>query len=269
LHIHQPVPVSIREVLAVCDRVTTGSLHFKTQPERKPHPASLSLIQKGCSYGLLTGKEALIRAVYNHNGISQDFVALPSHFGPSLQHEGLLGYVIEAQPANACHPIEAPPSLNGSFIAFIALIRRYDCPFTTKVLHAQRAGYQGAIVHNVNSQALVTMLSDNEDIKQQVTIPSLFIAESASTQLRRIFHYDHTAYVILIPECHWLSCWDVRHNCPSNPPTPKPGIPNQSFPCLPMRCHFLNNVHFLLFCLMLVIWIVALFVLCCAVSNNF
>ncbi|XP_061457812.1 E3 ubiquitin-protein ligase ZNRF4-like [Rhineura floridana] len=207
--------------------------------------------------------EALIRAVYNHNGISQDFDALPSHFGPSLHREGLLGYLMEARPANACQPIDAPPSANGSFAAFIALIQRYDCPFTTKVLHAQRAGYHAAVVHNVDSQALVTMLSEKENMKEMVNIPSLFISESASTQLRRIFHYDPTAYLILIPECHWLSCWDVRYSCQSNPQTSRQGLPKQTFPCFQTHCHLFSHIHYLLFGLTLVIWGVALYVLCC------
>lgn len=155
----------------------------------------------------LPTKEAIIRAVYNHNGISQDFEALPSQFGPLLHHEGLLSYVVEARSPNACQPIGAPPTFTSSFIAFIALIRWYNCSFTTKVLHAQQAGYHAAIVHNVNAETLITMLSDRAEMKQQISIPSWFISESASIQLKRLFHYDQTAYVILIPESHWLSCW--------------------------------------------------------------
>ncbi|CAI5798877.1 Hypothetical predicted protein [Podarcis lilfordi] len=211
----------------------------------------------------IPSNDALIRAVYNHNGISQDFDALPSHFGPSLHREGLLGHLVEAKPANACQPIDTPPPANSSSTAFIALIQRYDCPFTTKVLHAQQAGYHAAIVHNVDSQALVTMLGENEAVKESVSIPSLFISESASTQLRRIFHYDQTAYIILVPECHWLSCWDAEPNCQSHPQRSRQGLLKQTFPCLPTRCRLFNGIHYLLLGLTLVIWVVALYVLCC------
>ncbi|KAH0625833.1 hypothetical protein JD844_034131 [Phrynosoma platyrhinos] len=211
----------------------------------------------------ISPNDALIRVVYNHNGISQDFEALPSHFGPQLYREGLLGYLVEAKPANACHPIRAPPPSNGSSVAFVALIQRYDCSFTAKVLQAQKAGYHAAIIHNVNSQALVTMLSENEDAKGQVGIPSVFIGESASTQLKRIFHYDPTAYIILIPDCHWLSCWDSRHTCQTYPQKARQVLPKQTFPCLPSQCHLFSSVHYLLLGLTLMIWMVALYVLCC------
>lgn len=208
----------------------------------------------------LTTNEALIRAVYNHNSISQDFEALNSDFGPVLQSEGLLGYLIEAKPANACQPIKAPPLTNSSSVAYVALIQRNDCSFTTKVLHAQQAGYQAAIIHNVNSQALVTMLG-KEDVQHQVNIPSVFIGESASTQLKRIFHYDRTAYVILIPECHWLSCCDLQHNCQLRLPPMRPRHLKQAWPCMSTHSHIFGNTPYLFIGFTLGIWILAFYIL--------
>ncbi|KAL8177846.1 UNVERIFIED_CONTAM: hypothetical protein K2H54_021456 [Gekko kuhli] len=207
-------------------------------------------------------KAALIRAVYNHNGISQDFKAMASDFGPVLYHEGLLGYLIAARPANACHPLKPPPSSNDSIDAFIVLIERYNCSFTTKVLHAQQAGYQAAVVHNAHSDKLVTMISENEAEKQTVAIPSLFIGASSATQLKRIFHYDPTAYLILVPEYHWLFCSDVTgYSCQSHPQKSRLGTPRQNFSCVPSQC--ICEVHYLLFGLMLMVWIAALYSLCC------
>uniref|UniRef100_A0A674I5I5 PA domain-containing protein n=1 Tax=Terrapene triunguis TaxID=2587831 RepID=A0A674I5I5_9SAUR len=104
-------------------------------------------------------------------------------------HEGLMGYLIEAMPANACEPIEGPPASSNSSEAFIALIRRSDCPFGVKVLHAQQAGYQAAVVHNVNAEHLVNMVTDDKEIRQQIAIQSVFTGESAYMHLRRASHW--------------------------------------------------------------------------------
>ena len=77
-----------------------------------------------------------------------DFADLPALFGVPLAPEGVRGYLMEARPANACHPIEGPRPGNGSLGA-VVLIRRYNCTFDLKVLHAQRAGFQAAIVYKI------------------------------------------------------------------------------------------------------------------------
>lgn len=62
--------------------------------------------------------------------------------------------VVYADPPTACHKIQAPPNntkYNGNWIV---LIRRYNCSFEIKVRMAQQAGYDAAIVHNVNGNEL-------------------------------------------------------------------------------------------------------------------
>uniref|UniRef100_A0ACB8F2C3 Uncharacterized protein n=1 Tax=Sphaerodactylus townsendi TaxID=933632 RepID=A0ACB8F2C3_9SAUR len=210
-----------------------------------------------------SSKGALIRAVYNHNGISQDFEAMDSDFGPMLHHTGLLGYLIEAKPANACNPLKPPPPSSDSITAFIALIQRYDCSFATKVLHAQEAGYHGAIIHNNRSEHLVTMVSENKDESQRVVIPSLFISKSSSTQLKRIFHFDPTAYLILIPESHCLFCSDLTgYNCQSPPQKSELGTLRQTTRC-GLGLYYFIKAYYHLIVLLLTVWIVALYALCC------
>uniref|UniRef100_A0A670KI15 PA domain-containing protein n=1 Tax=Podarcis muralis TaxID=64176 RepID=A0A670KI15_PODMU len=125
---------------------------------------------------------AFIRAVHSHDSPSLDFRALPALFGPLLPTEGLTGSLVEASPANACLPIEGPPNASS---AFIVLIRRYNCSFTTKVLHAQQAGFHAAIIYNVDSQTLVSMVREPDTV-HHIRIPAVFTTDVASRILKRL-----------------------------------------------------------------------------------
>ncbi|XP_037679918.1 E3 ubiquitin-protein ligase ZNRF4 [Choloepus didactylus] len=160
---------------------------------------------------LVTPTQAVVRAVLNGNSSTVDFADLPALFGMPLAPEGLRGYLMEAKPPNACQPIEGPRLGNGSLGA-IALIRRYDCTFDLKVLHAQRAGFEAAIVHNVRSDDLVRMAHVYEDLRRQIAIPSVFVGEAASQDLRVIVRCDRSAHVLLLPDyppCPDLNCHPV------------------------------------------------------------
>nr|XP_056723606.1 E3 ubiquitin-protein ligase RNF167-like [Euleptes europaea] len=127
--------------------------------------------------------KGLLRAVCSHNCSDPDFGALPALSDPPLPTEGLAGRLVEARPKNACHPIKGPPNSSFSSSAFIALIHSSNCS-ATKVLHAQRAGYQEAAVHNVNPQSLERMAS-KADAEQKIHIPSMFTADGASSTLKQ------------------------------------------------------------------------------------
>ncbi|XP_062975444.1 E3 ubiquitin-protein ligase RNF167-like [Elgaria multicarinata webbii] len=139
---------------------------------------------------------AFIHAVCSHNSTTFDFGALPALFGPPLPARGLTGFLIEAMPADACQPIEGPPNTSS---IFVALIHRHDCSFATKVLHAQQAGFRGAIVHNVDSQTLVNMVSE-VSIQRHVHIPSVFTADVASKILKQLHRSGELSSVVLVPE---------------------------------------------------------------------
>uniref|UniRef100_A0A671ECP4 Ring finger protein 13 n=1 Tax=Rhinolophus ferrumequinum TaxID=59479 RepID=A0A671ECP4_RHIFE len=104
---------------------------------------------------------------YNFENASQTFDDLPARFGYRLPAEGLKGFLINSKPENACEPIVPPPLKDNSSGTFIVLIRRLDCNFDIKVLNAQRAGYKAAIVHNVDSDDLISMGSNDSKYRSQ------------------------------------------------------------------------------------------------------
>uniref|UniRef100_I3J907 RING-type E3 ubiquitin transferase n=1 Tax=Oreochromis niloticus TaxID=8128 RepID=I3J907_ORENI len=115
-----------------------------------------------------------------------------------------MGVLVASHPANACTTIDPPPPLPPSFNAtttkFVVLIKRYDCNFDIKVLNAQQAGYDAAIIHNVYSEILLNMNYSNETIAEQINIPSVFTSYYASHILRNDIIPEQGAYVILRPE---------------------------------------------------------------------
>ncbi|XP_073182597.1 E3 ubiquitin-protein ligase RNF167 [Lepidochelys kempii] len=165
-------------------------------PERAFPSPVMALLLRTCL--LLPPADAYIHAVRDHNA-SMDFSDLPALFGALLPREGLVGYLVEAKPSNACQPIEGPPDSSNA-TRFIALIRRYECNFDIKVLHAQQAGFDAAVVHNTGSNKLLNMAWNDERIREQIAIPSVFVGETASDYLRSKFSYEKGAHIILIPE---------------------------------------------------------------------
>ncbi|KAM5153459.1 E3 ubiquitin-protein ligase RNF13 isoform 4-T5 [Callospermophilus lateralis] len=137
---------------------------------------------------------------YNLENASQTFDDLPARFGYRLPAEGLKGFLINSKPENACEPIAPPPLKDNSSGAFIVLIRRLDCNFDIKVLNAQRAGYKAAIVHNVDSDDLISMGSNDIDVLKKIDIPSVFIGESSASSLKDEFTYEKGGHIILVPE---------------------------------------------------------------------
>ncbi|NXD82976.1 RNF13 ligase, partial [Halcyon senegalensis] len=137
---------------------------------------------------------------YNLENGTQTFDDLPARFGYRLPAEGLKGFLINSKPENACEPIAPPPLKDNSSSAFIVLIRRLECNFDIKVLNAQRAGYKAAIVHNVDSDDLISMGSNDIEVLKKIDIPSVFIGETSANALKEEFTYEKGGHVVLIPE---------------------------------------------------------------------
>ncbi|XP_068457372.1 E3 ubiquitin-protein ligase RNF167 [Clinocottus analis] len=156
-----------------------------------------------CSILVPSPTQAYIYAHYS-NMTSMLFEDLPALFGAPLPKDGLMGVLMVSSPLNGCTTIDPPPPLPPSFDAnttkFIALIRRYECNFDIKVLHAQRAGYSAAIIHNMYSDKLLNMNYSNDTIAEEIEIPSVFTSYYASQILRNFIIPEQGAYVILKPE---------------------------------------------------------------------
>lgn len=146
---------------------------------------------------------AYILANYS-NTTSMLFEDLPALFGDTLPKEGLMGILVVAHPLNGCTPMDPAPPLPPIFDAnttkLIALIRRYDCNFDIKVLHAQQAGFAAAVVHNMYSDTLLNMNYSNDSIAEEINIPSVFIGYYASQVLKNFIIPEKGAYVILKPD---------------------------------------------------------------------
>ncbi|XP_018618489.1 E3 ubiquitin-protein ligase RNF13-like isoform X2 [Scleropages formosus] len=139
-------------------------------------------------------------SVYSFDNKTENFEDLPARFGYKLPSEGLKGFLIGAKPENACEPIDPPPSSSNLSGAFIVLIRRFDCNFDIKVLNAQKAGYKAAIVHNVDSDDLISMGSDDLYVLKQIDIPSVFVGEDTANSLKQDYMYEKGGHIILMPD---------------------------------------------------------------------
>lgn len=149
--------------------------------------------------------EAFGHVAYNDSSKCVVYKALPACFGPQLPAEGLAGYLMRAIPPNACHAIENPPAPRKASEKYIALIQGCGCSFAEKVLHAQQAGYQAAVVYNVDSEQLITMTSDDKEIQQQIEIPSLFTGESVSLHMEKTSQCEKGAYIRLLPPKYYFA----------------------------------------------------------------
>ncbi|KAG7199477.1 hypothetical protein KM043_014099 [Ampulex compressa] len=119
---------------------------------------------------------------------------MPARFGGIIPSEGIKGMVVYADPPTACHKIHGPPNDTNYEGNWVALIARYNCSFEIKVRMAQQAGYDAAIIHNVNSNELEKMSANNSI---GILIPSVFVSEITGLILRESYLYDQLYFVLI------------------------------------------------------------------------
>lgn len=119
---------------------------------------------------------------------------MPARFGQGVPDEGLLGYLIPAEPITACSPLKGPPTMPDHpdipTLGWIALIRRSgvvdpECTFEDKVRAAMEANFSAAIVYNHAEDELIPMGGSDSGL-----IPSVFLTHSDGEKLRQHYTYS-------------------------------------------------------------------------------
>jgi len=118
---------------------------------------------------------------------------LPARFGSGLPDEGLVGFLVVAEPVTACTPIKPPPDVKPHVenVHWVALIRRSDsnegeeCTFQQKIQHAMLANFSAAIVFNYKDDVLIPMGGDRDDV-----IPSVFVGHTDGSKMMDHYTYE-------------------------------------------------------------------------------
>lgn len=132
-------------------------------------------------------------------------------FGPAIPDNGITGYAVKADPEDGCSPMAPPPNatkFHGWTQTFIAVIRRSrregdlpplysNCTFDVKVLNAQLAGFNAAIVYNWDSEHVFEM--SGGPLSSMVRIPSVFVASSSGLAIIQQYSYEKNFTLTILP----------------------------------------------------------------------
>ncbi|KAJ0181448.1 hypothetical protein K1T71_003533 [Dendrolimus kikuchii] len=128
------------------------------------------------------------------HSVVDEYLDMPASFGGDLPVEGLRGLLVAGEPSDGCAPLTKPPLVENFTGHWIVLIARYNCNFEVKVRNAQDAGYNCAIVHNVNASDLETMSAKDPT---GIIIPSVFVSSTAGSDLLDNFLYTDGYYIMV------------------------------------------------------------------------
>lgn len=143
----------------------------------------------------LVGADVLVYSQATRRPIEgMEFPDAPAHFGDHVPIEGIKGLLVYSKPAEACSPIEKPPQRKLYSGKWIVLIKRCGCTFEEKVRHAENAGFDAAIVHNVNSSDLEPMSANG---RTNITIPSVFVGEDTGLLIKENYQYCDGYFIVI------------------------------------------------------------------------
>ncbi|XP_004923057.1 E3 ubiquitin-protein ligase RNF13 [Bombyx mori] len=128
------------------------------------------------------------------HAIMEEFRDIPASFGEELPPEGLRGLLVEGVPADGCTALDKPPVVDSFTGKWIVLVARYNCSFEVKIRNAQAAGFDCAIVHNVNSSDLEKMSAKNPE---GIVIPSVFVSDVAGDILAAEYQYNAGFFIMV------------------------------------------------------------------------
>jgi len=152
------------------------------------------LIFAVCTIVSLSSADVLIFSD-SSTDLQNAFQDMPADFGAPIPSDGIAAWVVYANPANACAPIEGPPLLESkNRSTWAVLIKRGDCNFDEKVLYAQKAQYDMAIIHNVGSNDLERMTSTHPN---DVRIIAIFVGSGTGQMIQKKYLFSNGYYVMV------------------------------------------------------------------------
>ncbi|XP_020278149.1 E3 ubiquitin-protein ligase RNF13-like [Pseudomyrmex gracilis] len=145
-------------------------------------------------YTARSNADILVFSAVARHQIEEEFRDMPARFGSMIPPDGIKGMVVYADPPHACQKIQPPPNDTDYKGNWIVLIRRYNCTFEIKVRMAQEAGYDAAIIHNVNSNELEPMSAKDP---VGILIPSVFVSDITGVVIRENYLYDQLYFILI------------------------------------------------------------------------
>ncbi|GBF89625.1 hypothetical protein Rsub_02343 [Raphidocelis subcapitata] len=124
--------------------------------------------------------------LYTDDFAFDPFPDLPADFGPEIPEEGIDGYLLMADPEDACSDFTFS-EFGERWVALIARAQRphpSNCTFDVKVRNAERAGASAAIVFDDAFEALIIMSKPPGN--PEPGIPGVFVSAKAGLVMRKL-----------------------------------------------------------------------------------